>query len=201
MHRHHAPSSANADVERFNRWAATYERSLMQRLFFGPVHARMLDLLVPATQADPPRRILDVGCGTGRLLRAAAARWTQAQLWGVDPAVRMLAEARRLNPKAIFGMAAAESLPLADESIDVVLSSLSFHHWADQARGLHEMTRVLRPGGWFCLADHTFPLARLVQERVRSREQVRALVSRAGLTLCRQTALRVRFVLITLAQK
>jgi len=162
----------------------------------------MLDLLVQEGLKDPPSCIIDVGCGTGRLLRVASVRWPKAQLFGVDPAEQMVAEATQLNPNAIFEIAPAESLPFLDETADIVLSSLSFHHWANQGKGLQEIARVLRPGGLFCLADHNIIfLAKLFGEKVKSREQIRALMIDAGFTLRQQQRLGMRFVLITLAQK
>jgi len=196
------PSTTHSDVKRFDRWAATYDQSVMQRLYFVPVHSKMLDLLVRKRPKEPAGCVIDVGCGTGRLLRAASVRWPEAQLLGVDPAERMIAEATRLNPNAIFKLASAEALPFPDQTADIVLSSLSFHHWANQEKGLQEIARVLRPGGFFCLADHNIILlAKLFGEKVKSREQIRALMIRAGLTVRQQQRLGMRFVLITLAQK
>jgi ubiquinone/menaquinone biosynthesis C-methylase UbiE len=195
------PSTTNGDVQRFNQWAATYDQSVMQKLYFGPVHSKMLDLLVQEGLKDPPRCIIDVGCGTGRLLRAVSARWPDAQLFGVDPAEQMISEANQLNPNATFKVAPAESLPFPDAIADIVLSSLSFHHWADQAKGLQEVARVLRPGGFFCLADHTMQIAILTGEKVKSRDQTRALLMGAGLAIRQHQKLGLRFVLITLAQK
>lgn len=194
------PSTTNYDVKRFNEWAATYDQSVMQRWFFGPVHSKMLNLLVQELQ-DPPRCIIDVGCGTGRLLRAASVRWPEAQLFGVDPAEQMVSEAIRLNPNATFKLAPAESLPFSDQTADLVLTSLSFHHWANQTKGLREIVRVLRPGGLFCLADHAMLLLKLFGEKVKSRNQIRALMIGAGLAVRKHQRLRMRAVLITLAQK
>jgi ubiquinone/menaquinone biosynthesis C-methylase UbiE len=194
------PSTTNYDVKRFNQWAATYDQSVMQRLYFGPVHSKMLDLLVQELK-DPPRCIVDIGCGTGRLLRAASVRWPEAQLLGVDPAEKMVSEAQRLNPNATFKLAAAESLPFSDQTADLVLTSLSFHHWVNQIKGLQEIVRVLRPRGLFCLADHALLLLKLFGEKVKSRNQIRALIIGAGLTVRRHQRLGMRFVLITLAQK
>lgn len=195
------PSTTYDDVGRFARWAPTYDRSVMQRLYFRPVHARMLKLIGNVGPQQPPERILDVGCGTGRLLRAASVRWPQAELWGVDPADQMLVAAARSNPKAVFRQAFAEALPFPDHSVDLALSSLSFHHWADHARGLNEIARVLRPGGYMCLADHAMLLTKLVGEKVKSSAEIRALMKNAGLTVRQQAGMGIRFVLITLAQK
>jgi trans-aconitate methyltransferase len=90
------PSTTSPDVKRFDRWAATYDQSVLQRLYFGPVHSKMLDLLVQKGPKDAPSCIIDVGCGTGRLLRLASARWPEARLFGADPAENMVAEAAGL---------------------------------------------------------------------------------------------------------
>jgi len=194
-----AATRLGEDIERFDRWAATYDRSFLQRWYFRPVHAAMLDLIERANPIEPAGRVLDIGCGTGRLLRAISARWPDAQLVGVDPAERMISEAARLNPNETFHVARAEELPLPDRSMDLVLSSLSFHHWTDQCQGLREIQRVLRPGGLFALADHTFWLGRLFNDRVRGRRALQALISAAGLAVRAHRRMWLRFVLLTLA--
>lgn len=100
-----------------------------------------------------PEAILDVGCGTGRLLRKAKELWPNARLIGVDAADKMIEEAKKLFPEAEFHVAMAESLPLPDASIDLSFSTLSFHHWANQAKGVSEVARVLRPQARLLLAD------------------------------------------------
>jgi ubiquinone/menaquinone biosynthesis C-methylase UbiE len=195
--------TSNPDVERFDRWAATYDQWWLQRWYFGPVHAAMLDLLAHHGPAEAPHCILDVGCGTGRLMRAAGLRWPRAQLLGVDPAEQIVAQARRLTPSATMHVAPAEALPVPDQTVDLVVSSLSFHHWTDQARGLQEIARVLRPGGWFCLADHTRPrwLARRLRPRVRTLRSIEALIRGVGLSGTHHERLWARFVVIILAEK
>ena len=148
-----------------------------------------------------PGCILDVSCGTGRLLRAASVYWPKAQLLGIDPAAQMVLEATRLNLKATFKLGSAETLPFPDQCADIVLSSISFHHWADQQKGLYEITRVLRPGGVFCLADNVLLSTKLFGEKVKSSAEIRVLMMNAGLAVQQQQRMGIRFVLITLAQK
>ena len=152
----------NADIDHFNRRAATYETTLSQSYFFDRVQRKVLSL---ATNQNHVQTILDVGCGTGRLLRKAKEKWPTAKLIGVDAAKKMIEQASQLFPDAEFHVAMAEDLPLPDRSVDLAFSTLSFHHWTNQAKGINEIARVLRQNGQFILADITLPswLARFVQ--------------------------------------
>jgi ubiquinone/menaquinone biosynthesis C-methylase UbiE len=142
------------DVDRFNRWAATYDRSYLQRLIFEPVHRTMLAVAV----AERPQAaaILDVGCATGRLLRSAEDLFPRARLEGVDAAGEMVRQAQAMLPersRVRLRQAVAEKLPFPDGSFDLVFSTMTFHHWADQRAGIAEVGRVLTPSGRWLLAD------------------------------------------------
>jgi len=190
------------DVERFDRWSKTYENCWGQR-FFDRVHELMLDFVITSAPAFTPSAILDVGCGTGRLLRKAAARWPAARLIGVDPAQGMVAVAHGLTSAVSFCRALAESLPLPDAGVDLVTSSISMHHWRNAPLGMLEVARVLRPGGLFCLADITLPpwFSKLLRSKVKTRRKIRELLIGSGLQLrCQRTAL-ARLVLISVAVK
>jgi ubiquinone/menaquinone biosynthesis C-methylase UbiE len=198
----HDSSSVNKDIEHFERWSATYERSLLQRTLFDRVHAAVLDAI--AAMGAAPTSILDIGCGTGRLLRAMQARWPEARLFGVDPTEGMVRVARQLTPQATFFGGAAETLPLPDASVELAVSTVSFHHWADQAAGLRAIARVLRPGGRFLLADVSSPrwIARLFGNvRARDRATLRALFAGAGLRVVSQRPILGRFVVLTIGER
>ncbi len=142
------------DVGRFDEWAATYDRHWMQRYLFTPVQRTVLE--TAATQVPDPRAILDVGCGTGRLLRAAQSRFPRARLEGVDAAPSMVKQAQLAagaGSSIHFQEAAAEAIPFPDATFDVVMSTLTFHHWSDQQMGIAEVRRVLTPRGRWILAD------------------------------------------------
>lgn len=194
-------ASEKNDIERFDQWSRTYEDSRLQRYFFDRVHQAVLALIAKRVE---PRSLLDVGCGTGRLLRDARALWPNAELIGVDPANGMVEVARHLTPGAIFHIGMAEALPLPDASVDVVLSTISFHHWKDQAAGVREVARVLRPGGYFFLTDVSAPawLSRLIhQQRVHSPAGLRTLFMEAGLNVLTQQSVFSRFVLVTIGTR
>ncbi len=141
------------DVDRFNRWATTYDRHWMQRVLFGPIQRTVLELA--AQEVARPRAILDVGCGTGKLLRLAQASFPGAKCVGVDAAIEMVKFAEAADPTSAisFQQATAEHLPFPDAQFDLVFSTMTFHHWQDQARGVAEVGRVLTKDGRWLLAD------------------------------------------------
>ena len=182
------------DVGQFDRWSQRYERSKWQFLFFDRMHRVALDT---AARFGEPRAILDVGCGTGRLLRAAHARWPNARLIGVDPSTGMIQAGRRLN-RAELHLAGAESLPVPDASIDVAFSTIAFHHWTDRDAGLSEVARTLRPGGHFVLIDNIGPdwVARYLKDRPYLTRSERVSVwARNGLRVLEQRLLINPFLL------
>jgi ubiquinone/menaquinone biosynthesis C-methylase UbiE len=197
-----ATAQREKDVERFNQWASTYEHSWLQRVFFDPVHQATLALAAGIVQQ--PMDILDVGCGTGKLLRRARTCWPEAQLIGVDPAQGMIEMAKRLTPNATFSTGMAEALPLEDASVDLALSTVSFHHWQDQAAGIREIARVLRPGGCFILVDASFPdwVVRIFRlKRFHSPAQLRTLFIQAGFQVQTQQKIAWRRWLATVGKK
>ncbi|HXZ98376.1 MAG TPA: class I SAM-dependent methyltransferase [Candidatus Acidoferrum sp.] len=185
------------DVREFNRRSTTYESSRKQWLFFDRLQRAVLGLV--ESEANP-ESILDVGCGTGRLLRKAGERWPNSRLIGVDPAEGMIEKARLLMPNATFYVGMAESLPLPDASVDLAFSTASFHHWRDKVQGVCEVRRVLRPGGRFFLADIWPPLglSRVFRHfRANDPARVRDVFVRAGLNVQAQRKLMGRFLLVT----
>ena len=134
----------------------------------------------------------------------ATTYWPEAQLIGVDPANGMIEMAKRLTPNATFFTGMAEALPLEDASVDLALSTSSFHHWQDQAAGIREIARVLRPGGYFVLVDASFPdwLVRVFRlKRFHSPAQLRTLFIQAGLHVQMQQTLAWRRWLATVGNK
>jgi SAM-dependent methyltransferase len=123
----------------------------LSRLLLGPFLARIAADV--AAVAPDGAQVLEVGCGPGRLsIRLARQRGLEMTGLDLDPA--MIARARAntdraanrggRRPSFLVGDVAALAFP--DRSFDLVVSTLSMHHWADPAAGLAEIGRVLRPG-------------------------------------------------------
>src|SRR5688572_14341947 len=92
-------AASDRDVAPFDRWAGRYERSKQQWLVFDRVHRKVLNL---ATPYGEPSAVLDIGCGSGRLLRAAHHQWPNARLVGVDPSAGMIDAGRPLTPAELY---------------------------------------------------------------------------------------------------
>jgi ubiquinone/menaquinone biosynthesis C-methylase UbiE len=126
-------------------------------------------------------RFLDVGCGTGAAVRAAAG--TVERAVGVDISTGMIERARELaagldNVEFIVGD--SEQLPFPDEAFTAVMCSSSFHHYPDPAQALGEMARVLVRGGRVVIADPDADLA-----LVRIADRVLRRVDRSHVRLYR----------------
>jgi SAM-dependent methyltransferase len=145
---------------RFDRRASSYEDSPLQQFLFVPVQQTALRL---ALQLQPQaRRVLDVGCGTGQLLRHTRPCYPTAELVGVDLAGQMVATATTVTPTKLairFVQGRAECLPFTDDGFDLVFTTLSLRHWTDLSAGIAEIGRVLTPGGLLVLAE-VFPSCR-----------------------------------------
>lgn len=176
----------------------------MQRWIFEPVQRTVLDL---AAAVPKPRAILDVGCGTGRLLRTAAERFPDATLEGVDPAEGMVEHARVVTSsnRIKFQQATAERLPFPDASFDLVFSTMTFHHWADQQHAIAEVGRVLAPTGRWVLADVMptgllgYVLRRLGMRHALERAKVDSMLALADLRVMDERRGRSRFAVLAIA--
>ncbi len=171
----------------YDRVADAYHRRYAQSPMPGVARA-----LNDLAEAHAARRILEVGCGTGRWLEALQA--PHRKLVGLDPSRGMLLQARTRLPHVPFIQAVAEALPLAPASFDLIFLVQVLHHLTDPVRFIHAARRVLNAGGALALAGIDFHAPDFVWyiydyfEGVRARdearyprwEQVRAWMVEAG---------------------
>lgn len=122
----------------FGRQAASYEAGRP-----GYPRDAIEWMLEPVRDLDRPR-VADVGAGTGKLTRVLVE--AGADVVAVDPDADMLASLRVALPAVPASIGTAESLPLADGSMDAVVLGQAWH-WVDPVAASREVARVVRPGG------------------------------------------------------
>jgi ubiquinone/menaquinone biosynthesis C-methylase UbiE len=135
----------------FNIWASFYD-CLFTTVFYQAIHQRLLEYV----QLPENAAILDLGCGTGRLMERLAAEYPTMKAIGLDLSPSMLVEARRKNQyrkRLIFVTGNAESLPFANKQFDAVFCTISFLHYPHPQQVFAQISRVLADGGRFYLVD------------------------------------------------
>lgn len=126
----------------FDRWSESYDREILQRFTYRPLHDAVLSELT----ALKPATVLDLGCGTGQLLTRLIREFPDANVAGLDYSSAMLSKANeRATVPLLQGDASA--LPFAAGSFDLITCTESFHWYTDQRETAHQLERLLRPGG------------------------------------------------------
>jgi len=135
----------------------------VESLFGGSANLMRRQTLVPlakfiAGKDQRKLRLLDIACGTGRLIDAACAAFPRLRMLGLDMSEEYLREARRQvgrRPNVRFLLAKGEALPFSDNSLDCVTSTFLFHELPPKIRRAvaRETARVLKPGGIYIHMD------------------------------------------------
>jgi ubiquinone/menaquinone biosynthesis C-methylase UbiE len=122
-----------------------------QRFFVPSIGAPVADDLIGVADLKPGERVLDVACGTGVVTRLAAERvGADGAAAGLDVSPAMLAVARSQTSPGVsidWYDASAESMPLPDKAVDVVLCQMGLQFVPDKLAALREMRRVLDTDG------------------------------------------------------
>ena len=133
----------------FNKQAATYDKDIQGQ------HARSLyPVLLEKLSHIAFHSALDLGCGTGEMLKLILQKDNSKELYGIDLSEKMLDVAKKKLPiqvKLLLGD--SESLPFPDNTFDVVYCNDSFHHYPAPQNVLREVYRVLKQDGIFLMGD------------------------------------------------
>ena len=128
----------------FSRRADSYDNAAILQTQAGATLLAMI---------KPHGICLDLGCGTGRYTRSLQAQPAVSACYGLDIAAGMLAQAKRHSPPTIQWLQAnALALPLPDNSVDTVYSSLMAQWLGPMPSLFAEVRRVLQPGGCFAVS-------------------------------------------------
>ena len=160
MHRHEIKE--NSSLRQFNRhdsffygWGSHIYDVLMVRLARG-LYQRVTGDIAPVLSEG---KVLDAGTGPGTLGREIARRQPRLQVYGIDLSEDMIRLARehakreQLEERVHFAIGDVAHLPYPDHYFDLVVSTISMHHWYELEQPLRDLYRVLRPGGRLWIYD------------------------------------------------
>ena len=196
----------NNKKELFDRWANSYDWTFPS-FIYQAIHKRLLSQVELSANAN----VLDLGCGTGRLLNRLANQFPEITGTGLDLSPQMLRVARQNNrhrPRLIYLEGNAENLPFVEGQFDAVFNTISFLHYPQPDQVLKEVARVLSSGGKFYLVDITFNNSSSCQitphshtaVRFYSQKQREEMGNNAGL-ICVGHYPLLGFVLLTVFEK
>jgi ubiquinone/menaquinone biosynthesis C-methylase UbiE len=168
----------------------------------SPGFRLLRDATLERAEPRPDDRVLDVGAGTGLLTLAVANRVEHTWALDISPAMcsyleTKAASAGAANVEVVVG--SAVSLPLVEDSVDLVVSNYCLHHLSVEGkrRALAEVHRVLAPGGRLVLGDMMFGVA-LTGSRDREvvLSKVKAMLRKGPAGLLRLAKNAFRFLLV-----
>jgi ubiquinone/menaquinone biosynthesis C-methylase UbiE len=168
----------------FDGLAPTWETRI------GPHHLSALELAL--ADVPPPRRVLDLGTGTGFVAKSLAERYPEAEVVGIDLSPGMIEEAHRMLPpdlagRVTFEVGDAAALAHADGDFDLVVLS-------NMIPFFDELARVVAPGGTLVLSFSRGPETPIYVASGRLRQQLgrRGFAEFAEFSAEPATALRAR---------
>jgi ubiquinone/menaquinone biosynthesis C-methylase UbiE len=137
----------------FNKQAEAYDEG-----HDGKFVSPMYDEIVNRVLSLNPKKILDVGCGTGNIL-IRLAKNKDLSLYGLDISENMIEMAKKnLGHRVELKIGDSEHMPWEDDCFDVIFCNASFHHYPDPEKVLLEMKRLLKNNGTLIIGDPTAPV-------------------------------------------
>jgi SAM-dependent methyltransferase len=131
--------------EEFNRWAEAGRGDELEQH-----HLPIVEPMLALIEFKPQDKVLDVGCGTGWLVRRIAPLVSAGLAAGMDVSDAMVGRAQALSaqlPNVVFACGGVDAIPWESGYFAKVVSVESAYYWPDPAQGVREIFRVLSPGG------------------------------------------------------
>jgi ubiquinone/menaquinone biosynthesis C-methylase UbiE len=122
----------------------------------GKASRKFYNLLLRKVELHPDMTLLDIGCGTGALLKKLSDT-CEINCYGIDVEENMIREAKVKNINMKFDIARCDNIPFPDNTFDVVTTCMAYHHFDNKKGFAKEAARVLKTGGILYIADPRFP--------------------------------------------
>ncbi len=121
----------------------------------GRFSQKFYTLLLNNIDLKPYAEVLDVGCGTGELLKRLSQK-EKINGYGIDVEKNMVAIAKKKCPDMKIQISKSDCLPFLDDSFDVLTACMAYHHFENRKGFAREAARILKNGGRLYIADPNF---------------------------------------------
>ena len=137
---------------KFDKRAASYDEG-----FEGRLSKRFYNLLLNRIELKQGDTVLDVGCGTGSVLKKLA-ELTNIIGYGIDIEEKMIIEAMSKCPDMSISISSCTQTPFENCTFDIATTCMAYHHFNDKKGFAKEVSRILKTGGYLYITDPRFPL-------------------------------------------
>jgi ubiquinone/menaquinone biosynthesis C-methylase UbiE len=135
-------------------WADRYESLWVQKYSLGPTRRAIMQVLEKFVRPGVSLSVLDMGCGTGQMLREIKQKWpSEVHCLGVDAASQMIKIAREKSEGIEFRVANIEDFQVAAESLDLIICAHSLPYYTRQAEAVAKLAGFLKKDGLLLLAQ------------------------------------------------
>ena len=136
---------------KFDKRASVYDTHIEGRL-----SEKAYRLITDTIKLNPEDRILDVGCGTGTILKRLNDM-CNIHGFGIDIEEKMIEQAKTKLPQMSIQKCDCSNTPFENEAFDHIIACMTFHHFYDQTAFAKEMSRILKKGGMLYIVDPKLP--------------------------------------------
>jgi ubiquinone/menaquinone biosynthesis C-methylase UbiE len=142
----------NKNEFKFDKRASVYDEG-----FEGKLSKKFYNLLMNQIKMIQGAVVLDVGCGTGIILKKLYDLYN-IDGYGIDVEMNMITEAQRKCPNMKIITSSCHATPFENSKFDVITSCMAYHHFDDQKGFAKEASRIIKPNGYLYIVDPRFPL-------------------------------------------
>lgn len=136
---------------KFDERASSYDEG-----FEGKLSRRFYNLLLNEIELKDKAEILDVGCGTGKILKLISNK-CDINGYGIDVEENMIKEAKEKCPNMNIQVSNSDKIPFENGKFDVLTCCMAYHHFDNQVEFAKEANRVMKEGAYLYVVDPKFP--------------------------------------------
>lgn len=136
-------------------WADKYDRLWVQKYSLGPSRREIINALAPMLREGHKYKLLDMGCGTGQLLRELRRNFIDFDIeyTGVDISSKMIDKCREQDMETQYFVSNIDDFETGQEEFDFIICSHSFPYYQDKAKAVEKFHRLLKKGGTLFLVQ------------------------------------------------